>query len=219
MARDGDRYTLPSRAPAPFMPLIIPEGVGAPSRPLPQRLWVGFNTALSKAQTSRLVRFVIPTALLLRDCFGDDLTYFFVAEWRAEDVHADIGSDSPQLGHVSRKKAPPLDILEKAFETAGGKRHREADALGTISPPSVRTELRQKNQITGPKNEGKIRRPNDCLAFDQFKNLILSVMKMPRRPKAGRSAIIKNGKLPPAVGGANPDARLLAPRRPRHKAR
>jgi hypothetical protein len=23
-------------------------------------------------------------------CFGNDLTYFFVAEWRAEDVHADV---------------------------------------------------------------------------------------------------------------------------------
>ena len=82
-------------------------------------MWVGFNTALSKAQKYRLVRFVIPTAFLLRDCFGDDLTYFFVAEWRAEDVHADIGSDSPQLGHVSRKKAPPLDILEKRSKPLG----------------------------------------------------------------------------------------------------
>jgi hypothetical protein len=33
------------------------------------------------------------------------------------------------------------------------------------------------------------------------------------------SAIVKNGELPPAVGGANPDARLLAPRCPRHNAR
>ena len=89
-------------------------------------------------------------------CFGDDLTYFFVAEWRAEDVHADVGGYSPQLGHISGKKAPPLDFLEEAFETAGGERHREADTLGTISPPGVRTELRQKNQITRCKNEGKI---------------------------------------------------------------
>ena len=59
--------------------------------------------------------------MVLRDlCFGNDLTYFFVAEWRAKDVHADIAGDSPQLGHVTRKKAPPLDILEEAFETAGG---------------------------------------------------------------------------------------------------
>src|SRR5262249_54124778 len=42
---------------------------------------------------------------------------------------------------------------------------------------------------------------------------------MSRRPEAGRSAIVKNGELPPAVGGANPDARLLAPRCPRHNAR
>ena len=98
MARDGDRYTLPSRAPAPFTLLIIPKGVGAPSRPLPQRLW---SESTSRSAKRRNVRFVIPTALLLRDCFGDDLTYFFVAEWRAEDVHADIGGDSPQLGHVS----------------------------------------------------------------------------------------------------------------------
>jgi hypothetical protein len=79
----------------------------------------------------------------LRDlCFGDDQTDFFIAEWRAEDVHADVGGDSPQLGYVSGKKAPPLDILEEAFETARGERHRETDALGTIGPPSVRTELR-----------------------------------------------------------------------------
>ena len=75
---------------------------------------------------------------LLRDlCFGNDLTHFFVAEWRAEDVHANVGGDSPQLGRVSGKKALPLDILEKAFETAGGERRREADTLGTISPPGV----------------------------------------------------------------------------------
>jgi len=168
----------------------------------------------------RLVRVVIPTAFLLRDlCFGDDLTYFVVAERRADYIHANVGGDSPQLGHVSGKKAPPLDILEKAFETAGGKRHREANSRGTPSPPSVLTELRQKNQITGSKNEGKIRRPNDRLALDQFKNLILPVMKMSGRPKAGRSTIIKNGELPFAVGGTNPDARLLAPRCPRHEAR
>ena len=136
----------------------------------------------------------------------------------AEDVHANVGGDSPQLGHVTGKKAPPLDILEEAFETAGGERRREADTLGTISPPGVRTELRQKNQITRCKNEGKIRRPNDRLALDQFKNLVLPVMKMSRRAEAGRSVIVKNGELPPAVGGANPDARLLAPRCPRHNA-
>src|SRR5262249_20435325 len=86
-------------------------------------------------------------------------------------------------------------------------------------PPGVRTELRQKNQITRCKNEGKIRRPKDCLALDQFENLILPAMKMSRRPEAGRSAIVKNGELPAAVGGANPDVRLLAPRCPRHNAR
>src|SRR5712671_118351 len=156
----------------------------------------------------------------LRDlCFGDDLTYFFVAEWRAEDVHADVGGDSPQLSHVSGKKAPPLNILEEVFETAGGERRGEADTLGTIGTPGVRTELRQKNQITRCKNKGKIRRPNDRLALDQFNNLILPVMKMSRRPEAGRSMIVKNGELPTAVGGANPDARLLAPRCPRHNAR
>jgi hypothetical protein len=62
-------------------------------------------------------------------------------------------------------------------------------------------------------------RPKDRLALDQFKNLILPVMKMSRRPEAGRSAIVKNGELPTAVGGANPDVRLLAPRCPRHNAR
>ena len=123
------------------------------------------------------------------------------------------------MSNNSCNKAPPLDILEEAFETAGGYRHREANTLGTIGPPGVRTKLRQKNQITRCKNEGKIRRPNDCLALDQFKNLILPVTKMSRRPEAGRSAIVKNGELPPAVGGANPDARLLAPRCPRHNAR
>jgi hypothetical protein len=147
------------------------------------------------------------------------LTYFFVAEWRAEDVHADVGGYGPQLGHVSGKEASPLDFLEEAFETAGGERHREPDTLGTVSPPGVRTELRQKNQITRCKNEGKIRRPNDGLALDQFKNLILPVMKMSRRPEARRSTIVKNGELAPTVGGANPDARFLAPRGPRHNAR
>src|SRR5260370_15571925 len=145
--------------------------------------------------------------------------YFFVTERRAEDVHADVGGDSHQLGHIGGKKAPPLDFLEEAFETAGGERHREADTLGTISPPAVWTELRQKNQITGCKNEGKIRRPNDCLALDQFKNLILPVMKMSRRPEARQSAIVKNDKLPPTVICANPAARLVAPRCPRHNAR
>jgi hypothetical protein len=42
---------------------------------------------------------------------GDDLTYFFVAEWRAENVHADVGGDNPQLGYVCGKKAPLLDFL------------------------------------------------------------------------------------------------------------
>jgi hypothetical protein len=158
--------------------------------------------------------------VVLRDLyFGNDPTYFFVAEWRPEDVHADVPGDSPQLGYVTGKKVPPLDLLEEAFETAGGDRHRQANTLGTIGPPGVRTKLRQKNQITRCKNEGKIRRPNDCLALDQFKNLILPVMKMSRRPEAGRSAIVKNGELPRGVGGANPDARLLAPRCPRHTAR
>ena len=157
---------------------------------------------------------------LLQDlCFSNDLTYFLVAEWRTEDVHADVAGHGPQLGHVTRKKAPPLDILEEALETAGGDRHSEANTLGTIGSPGMRTELRQKNQITRCKNEGKIRRPNDYLTLDQFKNLVLPVMKMSRRPEAGRSAIVKNGELPPAVGGANPDARFLAPRCPRHNAR
>jgi hypothetical protein len=62
------------------------------------------------------------------------LTYFFVAEWRAEDVHADVRGDRPQLVHVSGEKAPPLDILEKAFKTAGSERRREANALGTVGP-------------------------------------------------------------------------------------
>jgi hypothetical protein len=39
------------------------------------------------------------------------------------------------------------------------------------------------------------------LALDQFKNLILPVMKMSRRPEAGRSAIVKNGELPPLSAG------------------
>jgi hypothetical protein len=67
----------------------------------------------------------------------DDLTYFFVAEWRAEDVHADVVSDRSQFGYVSGKKAPPLNILEEAFETAGSERHRKTNSLGTIGPPGV----------------------------------------------------------------------------------
>src|SRR5260370_41593212 len=107
MARDGDRYTLPSRAPAPFTLLIIPKGVGAPSRPLPQRLW---SESTSRSAKRRNVRFVIPTALLLRDCFGDDLTYF-VAEWRAEDVHARIGGRHPHVCPAPGGKAPAPPIL------------------------------------------------------------------------------------------------------------
>ena len=126
--------------------------------------------SIGSMEDDSLLNEVVLPAWLLRDlCFGNDLTYFFVAEWRAEDVHADVAGDSPQLGHVTRKKAPPLDILEEAFETAGGDRHREANTLGTIGPPGVRTELRQKNQITRSRNEGKIERPNDCLPLDQFK--------------------------------------------------
>jgi len=136
--------------------------------------WRIFCAASAGMEDSSPLNEVVLPAWLLRDlCFGNDLTYFFVAEWRAKDVHADVAGDGPQLGHVTRKKAPPLDILEEAFETAGGERHREANTLGTIGPPGVRTELRQKNQITRCKNEGKIRRPNDYLALNQFKNLIL----------------------------------------------
>jgi hypothetical protein len=47
------------------------------------------------------------------------VTYFFVAEWRAEDVHADFGGESPQLTNVRGKKALPLDIPEEAFESWG----------------------------------------------------------------------------------------------------
>jgi len=103
----------------------------------------------SMEDDSLLNEIVLP-AWLLRDlCFGNDLTHFFVAEWRAEDVHADVAGDSPQLGHVTRKKAPPLDILEEALETAGGDRHREANTLGTIGPPGVRTELRVCPKTSG----------------------------------------------------------------------
>src|SRR5262249_51690597 len=98
-------------------------------------LCLSLNLERRRGDWSKLIAFL---------CLGDDLTYFFVAEWRAEDVHADVGGYSPQLGHVSGKKAPPLDILEEAFETAGGECRCEADTLGTISPPGVRTELRQK---------------------------------------------------------------------------
>jgi hypothetical protein len=50
---------------------------------------------------------------------GAGATDFFITERQAEDVHADVGGDARQLGHISGKKAPPLDILEEAFETAG----------------------------------------------------------------------------------------------------
>ena len=145
--------------------------------------------------------------------------YFFVAERRAEDIHAGGGGDRSQPGHISGEKAPLLDFLEEAFESAGGERCSEADTRGTIGPPGVRTKLRQKNQIARRKNEGKIRRPNDCVALDQCDNLILPVMKMSRRPEAGRGVIVKNGELPTAVGGTNPDVRLLSPRCSRHNAR
>jgi hypothetical protein len=96
----------------------------------------------------------LPAWLLGDLCLGNDLTYFFVAEWRAEDVHAAVAGDSPQLAHVSGKKAPPLDILEEAFETAGGDRHREANTSGPIGPPGVRTKLRQKVTRTSARGGG-----------------------------------------------------------------
>ena len=141
-----------------------------------------------------------------------------LARSAAPEMFAEVILRLVESGKIPSREQQ-IDLLEEAFETAGGDRHREANSLGTIGPPGVRTKLRQKNQITRCKNEGKIRRPNDCLALDQFKNLILPVMKMSRRPEAGRSAIVKNGELAAAVGGANPDARLLAPRCPRHDAR
>jgi hypothetical protein len=120
---------------------------------------------------------------------------------------------------MSVAKAPLLDFLEEAFESAGGEHCREVDTVGTIGSPGVGTELRQKNQITGSKNEGKIRRPNDCVSLDQCDNFIVPVMKMSRWPETGRSAIVKNGELPTAVSATNPDVRLLSPRRSRHNAR
>jgi hypothetical protein len=56
----------------------------------------------------------------LRDlCFGDDLTDFFTAEWRAEDVHTDVGGDGPRLGHVSGKKAPRSISWKKRSKPLG----------------------------------------------------------------------------------------------------
>jgi hypothetical protein len=72
---------------------------------------------------------------------GDDLTYFFIAEWLAKDVHADVGGDRPQPSHISGEKAPLLDFLEEAFESARGERCCEVDTVGTIGPPGVQTEL------------------------------------------------------------------------------
>jgi hypothetical protein len=57
---------------------------------------------------------------------GDDLVYFFVAERRAKDVHADVGGDRPQPSHISSEKAPLLHFLEEAFESARGERCRDA---------------------------------------------------------------------------------------------
>jgi hypothetical protein len=37
---------------------------------------------------------VLPAWPLREVCFGNDLRYFFVAECRAEDVHANVGSDT-----------------------------------------------------------------------------------------------------------------------------
>ena len=134
------------------------------------------------------------------------MTYFFVAEGRAEDVHADLGGDSPQFGY-GRNKASPLNIPEVAFEAARRERRREADTLGTRPAKCVGAKLRQKY-------EGKICRSHDCVPLDQFKNLILPVMKMSRRPEAGRSGIVKNGEIPLAAGGANLDARFFVARCP-----
>jgi hypothetical protein len=70
----------------------------------------------------------------------------------------------------------------------------------------MRTELWQKNKIARCKDEGKIGRPNNYLALDHFKDLILPVMKMSRRTEARWSAIVKNRELPPTADGANADA-------------
>jgi hypothetical protein len=48
-------------------------------------------------------------------CFSEDLTYFFVAEWRAEDVDTDLRGDRAQLVHVSGEKTPPLDIVQNRW--------------------------------------------------------------------------------------------------------
>ncbi len=51
VARDGNRYTLPPRAPAPFIALIIPKGVGAPS-PYRNSLYIPNVSCRSRSRAS-----------------------------------------------------------------------------------------------------------------------------------------------------------------------
>ncbi len=54
-------------------------------------------------------------------------------------------------------------------------------------------------------------RPDDNLTLDQLDNLIVPLMKVTWRPKAGRRPVVKNGELSAAGFGTNPDMGFLAP--------
>jgi hypothetical protein len=70
-------------------------------------------TSLSISFICVIARSTLKTPSWRIMCLASRTLTLFVAEWRAEDVHADVVGDCPQLGHVTGKKAPPLDILER----------------------------------------------------------------------------------------------------------
>ena len=70
---------------------------------------------------------------------------------------------------------------------------------------------RASAQIAGRKDEAPLRRPDDNLTVDQLDNLIIPLMEVTWRPKAGRRPVVENGELSAAGFGTNPDMGFLAP--------
>jgi hypothetical protein len=125
-----------------------------------------------------LLNEVVLPAWLLRDlCFGNDLTYFFVAEWRAEDVHADVAGDSPQLGHVAARRRGSGVAARGARATA---------AVPVIGCSTERFPLRAQ-YTRSPASRGA--RPGSyCNALQQFRFAGLNKQStIPRSSTAGTS--------------------------------
>jgi len=141
----------------------------------------------------------------------DDLRNLLIAEGRPKDLHSRIACDRCKLGNVGYNQPKSLDVREEALEATRRERHRKADGLGPVGAPCMRDVLRQEDQIAGRKDEGPLRRPDDNLTLDQLDNLIVPLMKVTWRPKAGRRPVVENGELSVAGFGTNPDMGFLAP--------